>query len=66
MTSEPADRPHRTAFGPDWGQGHYEHSAARPLPAIYEPANEEPGGFRITSRYVVASAHRGACHPRRR
>jgi hypothetical protein len=27
--------------------------------AIYEAANEDPAGFRITSRYVVASARRG-------
>jgi SAM-dependent methyltransferase len=27
--------------------------------AIYEAANEDPDGFRITSRYIVASARRG-------
>jgi SAM-dependent methyltransferase len=27
--------------------------------AIYEAGNEDPGGFRVTSRYVVATARRG-------
>ena len=31
--------------------------------AILDAANEDPGGFRVTSRYVVATARRAAAGP---
>lgn len=39
-------------------RGEFEALRARML-AIYEAANEDPDGFQVTSRYVVATARRG-------
>lgn len=55
----------------DWGAGHYETIAQQLLPAaaaviddaavrpeILRDANEDPDGFRLTSRYLVFTAAR--------
>jgi hypothetical protein len=44
----------------DWGVGSYERIAMQLLPAArVAAANEQPGGFCVTSRYVVATLRRG-------
>ena len=40
------------------GRGGASEDVERRMLAIYEDANEDPKAFRITSRYIVATARR--------